>query len=171
MHVLFPPWNKPTTWTEACRTVAFLLDRYKTRLDTVLVYSCEIKENLAKLSPLTELLCQNTCPWCPDPCCLSAIVWFDFADLLFLHLTGETVPSSQPQPNQTKICRFFGPKGCNLPRAVRPWVCTWYTCASQWAFLRLQDQDFQETYKRGVQEIRHSRRKMETEFIRLVTKG
>lgn len=83
---------------------------------------------LAQADALLEPLCAATCPWCPRPCCLDARVWLDRRDLLFIHLGGQAPPPAQLRQSVDQPCRYLGRRGCALPRALRPWVCTWYLC-------------------------------------------
>ncbi|MCP4575390.1 MAG: hypothetical protein GY846_03775 [Deltaproteobacteria bacterium] len=168
---LAPPWNSPGAWHEANRSVDWLIERHHPELSGCLTLFQNVRAGMASIFPMLDELCANTCPWCPDPCCLSATVWFDFSDLLFLHLSGQQVPPCQPQPDLKITCRYCGPRGCRLPRISRPWICTWYLCDSQLACLRKKGREAQETFNRSLRIIKTGRKEMEAEFIRVVAKG
>jgi hypothetical protein len=110
-----------------------------------------------------------TCPWCPDHCCLTAKVWFDFKDLLFLHLNGHQIPPAQLLSNLKETCAYWRPNGCKLPRIARPWVCTWYLCPTQTANLLQKPKSVRHNFSRAIQDIKTARKKMESEFIRIVS--
>ncbi len=168
---LAPPWNSPETWHEANQTVAYLIERHRPELNRFVKLFQDVKGRLERLIPWIDELCANTCPWCPAPCCLFAVVWFDFADLLFLHLSSQQIPPSQPQQVAKIPCRYLGARGCTLPRISRPWICTWYLCDSQLANLRKRDDDAQDIFNQALQAVKEGRREMEAEFIRVVAKN
>ena len=127
-----------------------------------------LETQLKTLFPILDELCINTCPRCPEPCCLTAKVWFDFRDLLFLHLTRKAVPLSPPLAAVEDTCRYSGHNGCLLPRSSRPWICTWYLCPAQTAILRKRDRHQYDALHRIVKEIKILREELEEEFIRVV---
>jgi hypothetical protein len=167
-HELDFPWNSNELWQEANQTLQYLIKRYGSQLNGALNLAVNIKKSLQVLFPLMETLCIHTCPWCPNPCCLSATVWFDFTDLLFLNLNGLKPPPSQPQRDAKSTCRHIGPRGCTCPRMLRPWTCAWYLCATQLGWLKKADHAFQDAFKKTLENIRVNRKRMETEFIRIV---
>ena len=163
------PWSTPDGWDEACFSINHLLRLHIFRLNKALTLAKTLKIKMFSIFPLLDELCQKSCPWCPDPCCLKANVWFDFTDLLFLYLNNEPVPSCQLKTCSDDTCRYSGPEGCTLPRITRPWICTWYLCPTQTAILR-KDRHFNpEFFNKTVQDIKTFRRKMETEFIKVIT--
>lgn len=162
------PWNSPDAWKEANQTLNYLIKRRGSQLSGAQDLALIIKRSLQSIFPLMDALCADTCPWCPDPCCLSATVWFDFADLLFLHLNGQKTPPSQPQKDSKNTCRYCSPRGCKWPRMSRPWICTWYLCASQLGWLKKADHSLQNTFKQALRTIRDDRKRMEVEFIRVI---
>jgi hypothetical protein len=90
-----------------------------------------IVHGLDRLADLFDQLAAATCAVCQDPCCRHAKVWFDFRDLLFLHLHGVPLPPHQLRRHLQDPCRYLGRRGCRLPRGSRPWICTWYICPLQ----------------------------------------
>ncbi|MGM0425038.1 MAG: hypothetical protein ACQEQX_08980, partial [Thermodesulfobacteriota bacterium] len=115
-----------------------------------------------------EELCSRTCPWCAQPCCLSADVRYDFRDLLFLHCQQLALPLAQPGVWQNQACSLLGSRGCRLPRTLRPFMCTWYICPWQMKILRSSS-------SRGLQELparlgllQGRRKELEAEFLDLV---
>jgi hypothetical protein len=94
-----------------------------------------------------------------------AKVYFDFSDLLFLHLTHQPIPQDQLRHNRQDICRFLGPKGCTLSRIVRPWACTRYMCPPQMGVLRKRDPGTQAFFNDSILAIKVLRQDMESEFI------
>jgi hypothetical protein len=166
-----PPWNSIAAWQEANRRLHFLIQKNLSELDQAMTLAHKVQTRLASIFSLLDDLCQATCPWCPDPCCLSAKVWIDFKDLLFLHLGGHPVPPKQLLPNLKTVCRYWSLKGCMLPRMTRPWVCTWYLCPTQKACLRRKARHTQDEFGRLIQAVKVCRREMEAEFVRIVCGG
>jgi hypothetical protein len=164
-----PPWNSMAAWQEANRSLDFLIQRNLAELNRVMNLVQKLQVHLGSIFSILDDLCKATCPWCPDPCCLSAKVWIDFKDLLFLHLGGHQIPPAQLLPNLKKICRYWSLKGCVLPRMSRPWVCTWYLCPTQQANLRQKVDRTQDEFSRLIQAVKDCRTEMEDEFVRVVS--
>ncbi|MFC1488266.1 hypothetical protein ACFL6B_00305 [Thermodesulfobacteriota bacterium] len=146
-----------------------LIHLHRPALARAVGFAHGILDQLMPIFPHLDNLCAVTCPWCPDPCCLVAKVWVDFKDLLFLHLTDQTVPPVQLTHNFDKRCYYLGSRGCTLPRVMRPWICTRYLCPSQMASLRRRPGSGQEFFDQAFQTVKAGRNKMETEFIRIVS--
>lgn len=130
------PWHSETLWQEANASFRHTLQRHRDRLDQPCRIAMTIKEQLAPLFPLMDWLCAATCPECHDVCCRHATVWFDFKDLLFLHLAGIPIPEAQLIGHRKDRCRYSSPEGCRLERLQRPFICTWYLCPAQTQCLR-----------------------------------
>ena len=94
-----------------------------------------IRKQLEALFPLMDDLSRATCPWCPEPCCIVTRVWFDFRDLLLLHLLAVPVPPGPIGRRSGIPCRYLRAHGCRLPRLLRPWACSQYVCGTQRRFL------------------------------------
>jgi len=167
---LAPPWRTSETWHEANQSVANHLKLYRSQLKRLETSILEIKGRMEHIFSMLDELCNNTCPWCPTPCCLSAMVWFDFRDLLSLHLRGKGIPPSQPMSNIKETCCYLGPRGCSLSRICRPWICSWYLCDTQLAYIRKKDFEAQTEFEQDMQAVKTQRKAMEKEFIRIVTR-
>ncbi len=165
---LAPPWRTSETWQEANWSVADHMMSYGSDLGSFKGLFRDIKERMNTIFSMLDELCDNTCPWCPDPCCLSASVWFDFRDLLFLHASGNPIPPSQPKQDLKATCRYLGHRGCSIPRISRPWICTRYLCDSQLACLRKKDQETQDVFNQAIQTVNKKRTAIEDVFIRVV---
>jgi len=162
-------WETADTWKAVNRDLKYLIRRHGSRLSRAVDLAQEIQRGLALFYPLLDELCEVTCPWCPEPCCLEASVCFDFKDLLFCHLGGRQIPCAQPLSDFMETCRYWSHRGCSLPRITRPWVCTWYLCPTQKANLRRKTPSLQDEFDRRVQAIKIGRKSMEAEFIRIVS--
>ena len=164
-----PLWGAEDTWKTANRNFEYLIRRHGPNMNRAVGLAREIQVLLEANFLLLDNLCALTCPWCPDPCCLTAKVWIDFKDLLFLHLNGYGIPAAQLLTDLKETCRYWGPRGCRLPRIARPWVCTWYLCPTQKANFRQKPKSVQYKFIRTVQAIKTCRKEMESEFIRIVS--
>lgn len=168
-HQIMPPWNSIASWQEANRSLNFLIQRNLSGLDRTMSLAHKVQTRLASIYSFLDDLCRVTCPWCPDPCCLSAKVWIDFKDLLFLHLAGHQIPPEQLMSNLKDVCRYWSLKGCVLQRMSRPWVCTWYLCPTQQANLRQKARCTQDEFSFLIQTVKVCRTEMEAEFVRIVS--
>jgi hypothetical protein len=163
---LSPPWRSVAAWQEANASIDFHLKRYYPQLKAAMQIARQTRERLESVFPLLDEICRQTCPWCPDPCCLTASPWYDFRDLVFLHLNGLAPPSGQAIDCLKATCRYASLRGCTLPRIARPWICTWYLCPVQSRRLRKAGNGRWEQLGGMLTEIKNSRRRMEDAFIR-----
>ena len=163
------PWASPVSWQAANQAVDYHLQQYCSDLKPLVSIAQEIKSCLNSVFLILNELCAISCPWCPEPCCLKASVWFDFKDLLFLHFNKLSVPPSQPKPDLKTVCKYLGPSGCKLQRTSRPWICTWYLCPTQTAKLRNGYQNKSKLLYQAFAQIKSGRNLLESEFIRIIS--
>lgn len=163
------PWAAPHEWQAVNRAIRFHCDRYMENFKPAVSLAQKTKRRLETIFPVLDQMCADSCPWCPEPCCLKASVWFDFKDLLFLQFNQQPIPRFQPKANLGMPCRYFGPSGCRLPRMTRPWICTWYICPTQTAKLRNGYHTKRKLLSRAMAQIKSERHLLETEFIRIVS--
>ncbi|MGD8342690.1 MAG: hypothetical protein PVH53_03810, partial [Desulfobacterales bacterium] len=91
------PWASRQSWRAAHQAVAYHLRRYPSDLKPLNDRAQALESCLKAVFPILDKLCAASCPWCPEPCCLKASVWFDFKDLLFLHFGHLSIPPCQPK--------------------------------------------------------------------------
>lgn len=163
------PWADRKSWRAANLAVAYHLQHHPADLKPLNVRAHEIKLCLNAVFPILDDLCAHSCPWCPEPCCQKASVWFDFKDLLFLHFNRLSIPPCQPKASSKTSCRFMGAKGCRRPRVSRPWICTWYLCPTQTAKLKKTHRATRELLNQTFALIKSDRNLMESEYIRIVS--
>lgn len=162
-----PPWHTPELWHEANRAVVSRIFHRRSVLQPAAVAAGRILILLDTLEPDMERLCAATCRFCPEPCCQTARVWFDLRDLLLLHFTGRAIPPGQPITVSTETCRYLGPSGCRLPRASRPFVCTWYLCPLQKRIARRSNAAQRLQLETDLTTIQSIRKQLENRFIAL----
>ena len=163
------PWAPPDEWQAVNRTIRFSLERYPEDFKPAVSLALKAKHRLESIFPVLHEICADSCPWCPEPCCLQARVWFDFKDLLFLHFNKVLIPPAQPRVNLSNPCRHLGSRGCRLPRLSRPWICTWYLCPTQTAKLRNGHQAKRKFLNRAMSQIKSGRNLLENEYIRIIS--
>ncbi|MGD9177897.1 MAG: hypothetical protein PVJ35_08135, partial [Desulfobacterales bacterium] len=163
------PWASRSSWQAANQAIAYHLQRYRTDLKQLYDQAQALKSRLNAVFPILNALCTHSCPWCPDPCCLKANAWFDLKDLLFLHFNKLSIPPCQPKASSETPCRYFGSKGCRLPRITRPWICTWYLCPTQTAKLRKDHPAKHKLLDQAFAQIKSDRNLMESEYIRIAS--
>jgi hypothetical protein len=160
-----PPWGDPVQWVEIHLRIERTLRCANGRREGLRRLAKTIADEIAAVSSPMADVAAATCPWCPDPCCLKARVWFDLKDLLVMKLTGRPAPRSQAIAHLNDRCRYIGARGCRLDRCNRPWICTWYLCPTQKNRLRSDDR------KRWVQlterlcAISAARKALASEFL------
>ena len=162
------PWAPPDQWQAVNRAIRFHCDRYPENFKSAVSLAQKTKRRLQTIFPVLDEMCADSCPWCPEPCCLKASVWFDFKDLLFLHFNEQPIPPAQPKANLNMPCRYLGSRGCRLPRMTRPWICTWYLCPTQKDRLRKEDAAAYDRLEREMKEIGTARKQMLAVFLQAV---
>jgi hypothetical protein len=165
---LAPPWKTKAAWQAANRSIDALIQRYADKLNAAVTLAAMVRAKLESTFSILDNLCIETCPRCPDPCCLHASPWFDYRDLLFLHLNAVAIPVRQPIEALSATCRYFSLSGCTLERISRPWICTWYLCPVQTCNLNIRRFHQSKELSSGFNEIKAVRKEMEERFIRVI---
>jgi len=160
-----PPWADAPHWAAVNHTIGYWLAKRPAAMRRVSRLAGRLQSRMDDLDPQMRALSRSLCHDCAAPCCAHAKPWFDLADLLRLHLCRLPLPPGQPIGSVHERCRYFGPKGCGLPRRIRPWICTWYLCP---AMKRALNRNGAESVQRAVaalDTVKNLRRRMETAFI------
>jgi len=163
------PWALASEWREVHRTLDYLFERHGPALDDVRNLARQIEAGLQPLFELFDRMAAVCCPGCRTVCCFVARVEFDFKDLLLFHALDLTPPPHQLRRLNDEHCRYLGPDGCALPRLMRPFICTWYYCAPMLKLFREEPPRAQRFYTQRMTAMQEARRRMEAEFIRVVT--
>ncbi|THB77223.1 MAG: hypothetical protein D3926_15975 [Desulfobacteraceae bacterium] len=163
------PWQSREDWNQVL--MSFRVVESKENVSHLKDTAARIGKCFAGLATAMDELCSHTCPDCKEICCTRANIWFDFKDLLYSYFGTGRFPESQIRKTYREMtayaCSCLAPNGCTLPRTERPFVCTWYICPDQKAFLthhfpnRLADLD------RALINIKALRDQLEHQFIRL----
>lgn len=148
-------------WIDTNRSLGRVLDRAEDYLYAARDLAVSILQSLKNLEPVMEVLCRNSCPWCPNPCCIVNCTWYDFQDLLFLHLSGQHLPPAQVKTGNGEACRYLGPKGCRIHRTSRPWACIVYLCGVQQRCLNKVDSAKAGPFSRSLESVRTTRHDLE----------
>ena len=106
------PWLPGPLWGQANLTLQHLCARHQTPLDAARDTARDLQSLLETLFPVLDSLCSRTCNVCQTPCCRMATVWFDFKDLVFLHLGGLALATGQLTRTADGSCSCCGPDGC-----------------------------------------------------------
>ncbi|HSA77302.1 MAG TPA: hypothetical protein VLG72_00385 [Nitrospirota bacterium] len=96
--------------------------------ETRVVIAEKLRRLLIESSPLIEEYTREVCPDCIDVCCRQKHGMHQERDVLYLHALGVEVPRRDEARPLESPCQFMGPRGCNKPRWIRPFRCTWYFC-------------------------------------------
>jgi len=155
-------------WHESNCALARLLAIHRRALGKAIAVAVDIRRGIDQLTPMMAALCNRTCRFCPEPCCISNTVWIDFRDLLFLHLLEEPVPPCQATSDPKDACPFLNHHGCRLPPRIRPWMCIQYICPTQRAVLEKKGRLSVATLFGKIERIDMQRVKMEAEVIRRI---
>ncbi len=163
------PWVSDTAWRSANRAIGHLCTRHYSSLGPAREITRDLIACLEQIFPLLDQLCGQTCSICRTPCCQIATVWFDYKDLVFMHLSGLETPPGQITRKPAGACTYGGPAGCRLPRLGRPWICAWYLCPPQKGLLTAAPRDKLRLFAENIRNIKRLRKQMEAEFIQITS--
>lgn len=163
-------WADEVSWAEVHACLNHLCRRHYAELGPMRGGAFGMAMRLNLIFPVFDEFCAHVCQECAAPCCLNALVAFDFADLLLMHAINLEIPPHQIRRHDNEHCRYLGPTGCSLERIRRPFVCTWYYCAPMLDLLRERPAREQRRLTGLMSEAQALRRTMENEFVR-VTAG
>jgi hypothetical protein len=155
-------------WHESNCALARLLAKHRRVLAQAVAAAADIRRGIDDLAPSMAALCRRTCRFCPEPCCIGNTVWFDFRDLLFLHLIEAPIPPCQAATDRGVACPFLDHHGCRLPLRIRPWMCIQYLCPAQRVILKKKGQPATTALLRQIERIDNTRIRMENEVIRQI---
>lgn len=164
------PWSRPAEWMAAQRSIHFHIHRFRHLREALEPLAGRIEADLCAIGSLMEWLGAHTCSFCPQPCCLTARVWYDFRDLLRLQVSGKSIPEGQPITDYAGKCRYVSHRGCRLSRPLRPWICTWYLCPVQKRRLERQPGGILERLTLAMEEIKTRRVLLEERFVAAVSR-
>lgn len=165
-----PPWSTTGLWQAANHAMLCAVHRHRDILQDAVDLAQRIRSRIEALDPLMRDLCERTCPHCTDNCCRRATVWFDFKDLLCLHMARRQVtPPAQLVSAAHQTCRYMGDEGCSLPRTQRPFVCTWFICSTQKGVMNRWPLSRKQFLWNSLDALKKGRKKMEYMFIQAVT--
>jgi len=88
----------------------------------------KLKQLLIESSPLIEEYTCEVCPDCTDVCCRQKHGTYQKRDISYLQALGVDIPPRNDARPLDGPCESMGPRGCVLPRWMRPFKCTWYFC-------------------------------------------
>ena len=158
-HQVDPQWI-----TTNC-ALARLLTCHHRELKAAIAIAVEIGRCIDRLAEQMAILCSRTCRFCPEPCCITNTVWFDFRDLLLFHLLELHIPVCQAASDVNNACPFLSYRGCRLPMRNRPWMCIQYLCPPQLAILKNRSFSAANTVRKKMEVIERQRAKMESEVV------
>lgn len=92
------------------------------------VFAEQLKQLVINASPLIEEYTAAVCPGCTDVCCRQKHGLYRERDIRYLRALGEAIPPRDEARPLEGRCEMMGPRGCVLPRWMRPFKCTWYFC-------------------------------------------
>ena len=168
---LTAPWMAASDWREINQSFRYLIQRHKTSFECIHSLVTGLTELLTIISKSADDLCRLTCRYCPDSCCDKAWAWFDFKDLLFIHLSDLEIPASQTISSSNDRCLYLTAYGCRLPRTTRPWICLWYFCPPQIKRLKNNPTLTFETFAGIIRQIKQLRLALESEFVKITATG
>ena len=167
--ITFRPRNSAEPPTDAWRAsncaLARLLTARRPHLAAAVASARIIYREIDTLIASMTDLRRRTCRFCPEPCCITNTVWFDYRDLLLFHLLDGPLPARQATSERDEACPFLGHRGCRLPWHTRPWMCLKYICPTQHEILKKEGRLDPAALDGRIAAIENQRHQMETEVL------
>jgi hypothetical protein len=158
-------------WQQSNCALKRLLNRHRPLLGKAVAGAVTVRRGIDELVHTMEALRRRTCRFCPEPCCITNTVWFDFRDLLTMHLLDECLPCHQAATEPGEPCLFLGHHGCRLPWGLRPWMCVKYICPAQQLLLKKDGRPDAVALAECIGRIEKQRFRMESEVIDEIGRG
>jgi hypothetical protein len=155
------PWQTPELWHTANAVLSASIGKMNSAMLPALATAARIARRIESMDRVMDGLCAQTCPACKAICCRHATVWFDFKDVLFLHLIGAELPPGQAVTGSGPPCRYLTSEGCVLPRHCRPFICLWYLCPAQKSILKTVEPGVCDDLAVQLEALKHDRREIE----------
>jgi hypothetical protein len=103
-------------------------EEHDSELGEVRARAAVFMESFRKMDPFIQEYTARTCPYCGSVCCANKHGMPDFGDAVAITAMGFELPDYRLDVDINGMCQFMGERGCILPRAQRPYRCTWYYC-------------------------------------------
>lgn len=152
-------------WQHSNCDLKRLLNRHRPSLGKAAATAGTIRRGIDELIHTMEALRRRTCRFCPEPCCITNTVWFDFRDLLAMHLLDEFLPTRQAATEPGEPCPFLSHHGCRLPWRMRPWMCVKYICPAQQTLIKRDGRLDPTAIADRIGRIEEQRFRMEAEVL------
>ena len=152
-------------WQQSNCALKRLLNRHRPLLGRAAATAGTIRRGIDELIHTMEALRLRTCHFCPEPCCITNTVWFDFRDLLAMHLLDEFLPARQAATESGEPCPFLDHHGCRLPWRMRPWMCIKYICPAQRVLMKKNGQPDSAVLADHIDRIEEQRFRMEADVL------
>lgn len=159
------PWQTPELWHTAHAVLSHSFSKKTEALLPALATAERIAGRIEILDKAMEGLCAQTCLSCTAICCRHATVWYDFKDVVFLHLTEAELPPGQAVTGSGPPCRYLSSAGCVLPRHRRPFICLWYLCPAQKSILGGGEPGEYDHLGKQLEALKHDRRILEDQVV------
>jgi hypothetical protein len=150
----------PLRWQQCNTIIAAWLERSNEICRSAQSWARIIRENLEWLDPLFQRYVEASYHSCQDPCCQATNIFFDRADLLYLHSLPTSIPRTQTRTKSGDPCLYLTGQGCLLPRIHRPHICTWFMCDLHYQCFGAEKPKIQREFVRRLEEIRYHRQKL-----------
>jgi len=160
------PWEYPEEWSQvelSIRQARSAMTSPPAELNTL---TQQIATGYAEIENELNRLCHLSCICCITPCCTKATVWYDLKDLLFIFFYSGAFPTRQIFRTSEGCCCNLTSSGCRIIRPDRPFICSWYICATQKQILTGESvNELNIDLLSSITEMKWARKELETIFI------
>lgn len=168
------PWQKKSELDQIRLAFEMLEKKYPEKQQGLREKAARIVKAYEAFSEIMSPVCDLTCPHCIDVCCKRATIWYDLKDLLAVYFGTGFFPEQQIKRKRSYsdascVCSCLGEKGCRLPRAHRPFVCSWYLCPEQTSYLLENAPELKLSLEKSLNQIRSLRNQLDELFIQAVS--
>ncbi len=137
----------------------------KEQLAQVFLRGSEYRAAFENMDPFIQSYTAEICPYCGSVCCANRHGMPEYADIVGMLAMGLEIPEYDLGVEQGAMCQFMGEEGCVLPRARRPYRCTWYFCDPLLLKIDMAPMQEYRFFINGVQELSRARGEMLRTFV------
>ena len=121
-------FRNPDAFRQTIARIRALFETNAEDLQPVTEEAQRLREAFSLIDPFIQDFTSRVCPYCGTVCCANRHGFPEYADIVIFFALGLDVPRYNLDVDERALCQFIGAKGCILPRAQRPYRCTWYFC-------------------------------------------
>ena len=164
-------FRNPSIFWKTVQEIKDFFKRNAADIEPVIKKGIQFHQAYVIMDPFIQEYTAKTCPYCGTVCCCNKHGFPEFADIVAIIAMNGKIPQYDLSVDPNALCQFIGEKGCILPRAERPYRCTWYFCEPLLLQIELDTARKYREFIRNYQYMGHARAELINTFHELWLSG